>query len=286
MGKEEVFMRKLKQGLIIISVVFLSICVAGVCGAQDKVLKMATTTSTDNTGLLDSLAPMFKKDTGIELQWVAVGTGKALELGKNCDVDVLLVHAPGAEKKYVEEGYGINRREVMYNDFVIIGPKDDPAQVKGLSASDALKKFAEKKATFVSRGDNSGTNKKEIGLWKAAGITGIDKEPWYVQTGQGMLATINVAAERKGYTLTDRGTYIKYEANMKGNPPLVILVEGDPGLYNQYSVLEVNPEKCPKVQNDLAKAFSDWIASPPVQKAIGEFKLMDKQLFTPNAKTE
>jgi tungstate transport system substrate-binding protein len=199
-------------------------------------------------------------------------------------VDVLLVHAPPAEKKYVEEGYGINRREIMYNDFVIIGPKDDPGKVEGMKASEALPQFSEKKINFVSRGDNSGTNKKELSLWKAAGITGIDKEPWYIQTGQGMLATINVASERNGYTLTDRGTYIKYEANMKGDPPLVILVEGDKKLYNQYSVLEVNPERCPKVKNDLAKAFSDWMASSDAQKAIGEFKLMGKQLFTPNAK--
>jgi len=255
----------------------------GMALAQEKVLRMATTTSTDNTGLLDELAPMFNKDTGIELQWVSVGTGKALELGKNCDVDVLLVHAPGAEKKYVEDGHGVNRREIMYNDFVIIGPPDDPAGVKGKSASEALAAFAEKKAPFASRGDNSGTNKKELGLWEQAGISGIDKEEWYVQTGQGMLATLNVAAERKAYTLTDRGTYIKYEANMKGEPPLVILVEGDKGLFNQYSVLEVNPEKCPEAKNDLAKAFSDWMAKPETQKAIGEFKLMGKQLFTPNA---
>jgi tungstate transport system substrate-binding protein len=271
---------------IVFLTLLLTFAFSGLSHAQEKVLRMATTTSTDNTGLLDVLAPLFKKDTGIELQWVAVGTGKALELGKNCDVDVLLVHAPSAEKKYVEQGYGINRREIMYNDFVIIGPKQDPAGIKGLSVTQALVKLAEKKAPFVSRGDNSGTNKKEKKLWKAAGISNLDKEPWYIQTGQGMLATINVAVEREGYTLTDRGTYIKYEANMKGNPSLVILIEGDKELLNQYSVLEVNPERCKKVKNDLAKTFSRWMASPRAQKAIGDFRLLGKQLFTPNAKTE
>ncbi|WP_457755985.1 substrate-binding domain-containing protein, partial [Thermodesulfatator indicus] len=217
-------MKKLAFLLIIMLCLFVGQGFAG----EKKVLRMATTTSTDNTGLLDYLAPMFKKDTGIELQWIAVGTGKALRLGQNCDVDILLVHAPPAEKKFVAAGYGINRREVMYNDFVIVGPPEDPAGIKGLSVKKALKKIAAKKATFVSRGDDSGTNKKELALWKMAGIDPkkLDKEPWYIQTGQGMLATLNVAAEKKGYTLTDRGTYIKLEYNHKGNPPLVILVEG------------------------------------------------------------
>lgn len=252
--------------------------------AEDNVLRMATTTSTDNTGLLDYLSPKFKEATGIELQWVAVGTGKALELGKNCDVDVLLVHAPGAEKKYIEEGYGVDRTEVMYNDFIIIGPKSDPAGIKGMNPVDALKAIAEKKSFFISRGDNSGTNKKEISLWKEAGIENIDKASWYVQTGQGMIATINVAAERNGYTLTDRGTYITYEHNMEGNPPLVILVEGDKRLFNQYSVIAVNPERCPNARYDVAKKFIEWITSPETQKLIGDYKLLGKPLFVPNAK--
>ncbi|MGA7878391.1 MAG: substrate-binding domain-containing protein [Desulfoferrobacter sp.] len=277
-------MARSKQVMALALMFILALGLTPLVNAEDQVLKMATTTSTDNTGLLDYLAPRFKQDTGIELQWVSVGTGKALELGKNCDVDVLLVHAPAAEKKFVDEGYGVDRREVMYNDFVIIGPKDDPAKIKGLSAADALKKIAKDKATFVSRGDDSGTNKKEIALWKKAGILGIDKEAWYIQTGQGMMATINVAAERNGYTLTDRGTYITYENNQKGNPPLVILVEGDPGLFNQYSVIPINPKKCPDTKFELAKKFSDWMASPPIQKFIGDFELMGKQLFTPNAK--
>jgi tungstate transport system substrate-binding protein len=250
---------------------------------QGKVLRMATTTSTDNTGLLDYLKPEFEKATGIELQWISAGTGKALKMGENCDVDVLLVHAPAAEKKYVAAGFGVDRREVMFNDFVIIGPKADPAGVKGMSVKDALKTIATKNATFVSRGDDSGTNKKEIGLWKSTGAAVPEKESWYVQSGQGMLATINMAKEKNGYTMTDRGTYIKYADNLKGNPPLVILVEGDDILKNQYSVMLVNPKHCTNVQVDLAKKFSDWICSPSTQKLIADFRLLNKQLFTPNA---
>ena len=251
--------------------------------AEDAVLMMATTTSTDNTGLLDYLAPHFKKATGIDLRWTATGTGKALKLGENCDVDVLMVHAPAAEKKFVADGFGDNRREIMYNDFVLIGPANDPADIKGKNVADALGTIKEKGANFISRGDNSGTNKKELSLWKSISLKP-EKEGWYIQTGQGMLATITVAEERNGYTMTDRGTYIKYEANHNGNPPLHILVEGDALLLNQYSVLEVNPERCPQAKNDLAEQWSEWLASADGQQAIGAFRLMGKQLFTPNAK--
>ncbi len=251
---------------------------------QAKTLMMATTTSTDNTGLLDYLKPHFEKATGIELKWTATGTGKALALGKNCDVDVLLVHAPGAEKAYVADGFGINRKEIMYNDFVIIGPKDDPAGLKGKSVADAFAVIVDKKAVFVSRGDNSGTHKKEISLWKAANQPLPEKQAWYVQTGQGMLATINVAAERMGYTMTDRGTYIKYAHSKNGLPPLVVLVEGDDALRNQYSVLEVNPARCAQAKNKLAHQFAEWMAGAQAQKLIGDFKLMGKTLFIPNAK--
>ncbi len=252
--------------------------------AQDKPLMMATTTSTDNTGLLDYLIPKFTEETGIELKWTATGTGKALALGKSCDVDVLLVHAPPAEKKYVEEGYGKDRTEIMYNDFVIIGPESDPAAIKGKSVTDALSAIKAEQAVFVSRGDNSGTDKKEKLLWTSAGMEVPDKESWYVQTGQGMLSTINVAAERGGYTMTDRGTYIKYEDNMKGNPPLKILVEGDEVLLNQYSVIAVNPDNCPDAQYDKAVKFAQWMAGDNAQKLIGEFKLLGKVLFKANAK--
>jgi tungstate transport system substrate-binding protein len=263
----------------------LAVClVPGISMAQGKTLMMATTTSTDNTGLLDYLAPKFKEATGIELKWTATGTGKALKLGENCDVDVLMVHAPPAEKKFVQEGFGADRREIMYNDFVIIGPEADPAGVKGKSIKDALQSLEAKQAIFTSRGDNSGTHKKELSLWKAAGLQVPEKEKWYVQTGQGMLATINIAAERNGYTMTDRGTYIKYEDNLGGNPTLKILVEGDAVLLNQYSVIAVNPKHCPNVKNDLALQFINWIVGPDAQQQIKAFKLLGKPLFTPNAK--
>lgn len=252
--------------------------------AQESALLMATTTSTDDTGLLDYLSPLFTKETGVTLKWTATGTGKALELGKNCDVDILLVHAPDAEKKFVADGYGVNRKEVMYNDFVIIGPPSDPASVKGKSVSDTLKKIKAGGHPFISRGDDSGTHKMETGLWKLSGVGVPDKEAFYVQTGQGMMATISMCEEKKGYTLTDRGTYIKYEDSQGGKPLLKILVENDDMLKNQYSVIEVNPSKCPKVKSDQAKAFSKWIVGKTAQAQIGAFKLLNKQLFIPNAR--
>jgi len=261
----------------------VALALPGVARAENPVLMMATTTSTDDTGLLDVLQPAFAADTGIDLRWTGVGTGKALELGKNCDVDVLLVHAPGAEKAFVEAGHGVNRVQLMYNDFVIVGPSADPAQVKGLSVRDALAKFAQTSTPFCSRGDDSGTHKKELGLWKEAGMAVPEKEAWYIQTGQGMLPTINVASEKGAYTLTDRGTFIKYEASHNGNPPMVILVEGDGALFNQYSGIAVNPKNCPNAKYDLAMKYIEWMASPATQKLIGEFSLMGKPLFVPNA---
>ena len=247
-------------------------------------LMMATTTSTDNTGLLDYLAPKFEQDTGINLKWTAVGTGKALEIGRNCDVDVLLVHAPGAEKRYLKNGYGVDRKQIMYNDFVIIGPPEDPANIRGKSVSGALNAISENKSIFVSRGDDSGTNKKELSLWKKANINLSDRAKWYLETGQGMLSSIRIAAERNGYTMTDRGTYIKYSGNFEGDPPLNILVQGDKILFNQYSALTINPERCNNVKYDLAQKFIEWIASDKIQNAIADYKLLGKTLFTPNAK--
>ncbi|MFO7596579.1 MAG: substrate-binding domain-containing protein [Desulfocurvibacter africanus] len=249
-----------------------------------ETLMMATTTSTDDTGLLDYLAPKFTEDSGIELRWTATGTGKALKLGETCDVDVLLVHAPSAEKKFVEQGFGDTRTEVMYNDFVIMGPKSDPAKVKGKSVADALAAIRKNGATFVSRGDKSGTHQAELALWDKVGGGTPDKEKWYVSTGQGMLQSIAVATEKNGYVMADRGTFIKYEADNKGNPPLVILVEGDKVLFNQYSVVTLSQKNCPNAKHALAKQYSDWMASKKTQKLIGDFKLMGKQLFTPNAK--
>ena len=260
--------------------------VLGCTKEQDEknILMMATTTSTDNTGLLDYLKPEFKKDTGLELRWVAVGTGKALQMGQNCDVDVLLVHAPDSEKKFLDTGFGRNRTEIMYNDFVIIGPAVDPAKIKGKTVKDAMKTIKAKKAVFASRGDKSGTHSLELKLWKESGIAIPEKESWYMSTGQGMLDTIKVATEKNGYTITDRGTFIKYEASLKGKEGLVILVENDKILFNQYSAIEINPEKCTKAKNTLAKQFIDWMVSDRVQKLIADFKLEGKQLFTPNAK--
>ncbi|MFO7708665.1 MAG: substrate-binding domain-containing protein [Desulfobacterales bacterium] len=268
-----------KVGLLLLA----SLIAVGTAGAQEKVLLMATTTSTEDTGLLNVLAPEFKKATGIDLRWTATGTGKALKLGEDCNVDVLMVHAPGAEKKFVDAGFGLNRREIMYNDFIIVGPAADPAGIKGTSVKDALQAIRAKQAVFVSRGDKSGTHMMELDLWKGGGGVVPEKESWYAQAGQGMMATVAIAAEKKGYTLTDRGTWIKYENSMKGNPPLKILVEGDQVLFNQYSVIVVNPAKCGKAQLELATKFSDWIAGPEGQKLIREFKLEGKSLFTANA---
>jgi tungstate transport system substrate-binding protein len=275
----------MKRWLIGVICLAVAVCLlpAG-SSAEKKVMTMATTTSTDNTELLDYIAPKFTKATGIELKWTATGTGKALKLGENCDVDILMVHAPPAEKKFVAAGFGTDRREIMYNDFVIIGTAKDPSGIKGKSIKDALQTIKAKQGIFVSRGDNSGTHKKELSLWKAADLPVPEKEIWYVQTGQGMLSTINIAAERNGYTMTDRGTYIKYEDNLKGNPPLKILVEGDAVLLNQYSVIAIDKKHCSQTKYDTAKQFIEWITGAEAQQLIKDFKLLGKPLFTPNAK--
>ena len=265
--------------------IFLSVQTGQAAETGDKLL-MATTTSTDNTGLLDYLMPSFTADSGINIRWVSTGTGKALKLGENCDVDVLLVHAPQAEQDFVDKGFGIDRREIMYNDFVLIGPPEDPAGSKGERVAEALSAIGSSANVFVSRGDNSGTNKKERALWKLADVTMPEQEPWYRQSGQGMLATINVAGEMKGYTLTDRGTYIKYESVADSRPALVMLVEGDDVLLNQYSIIPVNPKQCTNVHYDNAKTLSAWMTGAEAQRLIGEFKLLGKQLFTPSATRE
>ena len=251
--------------------------------AKAPVLRMATTTSTDNTGLLDYLAPILLKDTGIEIQWVSVGTGAALNHGRNGDVDIVLTHDPAAEDKFEADGAGVNRRKVMYNDFVLIGPANDPAGIKGKPITEAIATIAAKGQPLVSRADKSGTHMAELRLFKEAGVKDYDKASWYVQTGQGMLNTINIADERKGYALADRGTFIKYDANLKGKPGLVIVVEGDQQLLNMYTVMAVNPIKHPHAKYDLAIKYIDWITSSKVQKDIANFKLEGKQLFFPNA---
>ena len=247
-----------------------------------ETLMMATTTSTQDSGLLEYLEPTFKKETGIELKWVAVGTGKALELAKNCDADVLLVHAPAAEMEFVKAGHGMDRRQVMYNDFVIVGPAADPARIQGKPTAEALKGIFEAKAGFVSRGDQSGTHKAEQKLWKQAEITP-DKDPKYFSAGQGMIATLNMAAEKQAYALTDRGTWITFADKMGDKNPLAIVVEGDKALFNQYSVITVNPAQCPQVKKDLALKFEDWWVAPATQQKIAGYQLKGKQLFFPNA---
>lgn len=257
--------------------------VAPAAHAENKVLMMATTTSTNDTGLLDDMAPLLLKETGIELRWTSVGTGKALEMGKNCDVDVLLVHSPAAEAKFVEAGSGIERTQLMYNDFVIVGPVSDPAKVKGKNVADTLTAIAAGKLPFISRGDSSGTHNAEVALWKGVGMSDMDKHEWYVSAGQGMLRTLAIAGEKGGYTVTDRGTWNKYESTLKEPATLQIITEGDSKLFNQYSAIAVNPAQCPKAKVELARAFTKWMASPAIQTHIGAYKLNGKPLFTPNA---
>lgn len=272
-----------RNSLFFVLILLVVLTLGSMATGAAPVLKMATTTSTDNTGLLDYLAPILLKDTGIEIQWVSVGTGKALEYGRNGDVDIVLTHDPAAEDKFMADDAGVNRRTVMYNDFVLIGPKSDPAGIAGKPIVQAIKTIAAKKQPLVSRADKSGTHSAELKLLTEAGVKNFDKESWYVQTGQGMLETINIAAERNGYALADRGTYIKFKASQKGDPPLVIAVEGDRQLLNVYSVMAVNPIKHPHAKYDLAIRYIDWITSTKVQKDIENFKLEGEQLFFPLA---
>ncbi len=268
---------------ILLSMVFLGLAFP----LKAEELTIATTTSLDNTGLLEELMPVFTKDTGVKVRWVAVGTGKALALGRSCDVDVLLVHAPKAEQKEVEEGYAIERTQLMYNNFLIIGPLSDPAQIKSMAIDKALARIAEKKAAFCSRGDNSGTHKKELSLWKSFGMTALDKKDWYAETGQGMLATVRIAAEKNAYTLVDKGTYIKYTDSLQKQPskqpPLVALVEKGDGLLNQYSALLVNPQKCSTVKAKAGRKLIQWLTTKKAQEKIRDFRLMGQQMFVPNA---
>ena len=246
-------------------------------------IKCASTTSTENSGLFKYLLPIFEKKTGIHVDVVAVGTGAAIEIGKRGDADVVFVHAKQQELKAVEEGYFVNRHDVMYNDFVIIGPASDPLQIKGLtSAAEAFKKIAAAGGPFVSRGDKSGTNTKELAIWKAAGIDPKGQK-WYLEAGQGMEKTQRVANEKKAYTLTDRGTWLATKD--KDKLEMVIVLEKDPVLFNQYGVMAVNPEKHKQVKYQEAMQFVDWVISPEGQQTIAAFKdAHGNQLFVPNAK--
>ena len=251
--------------------------------AESEII-MASTTSTENSGLLGYILPMFEKKTGIKVKVVARGTGAAIEMGKRGDADVVFVHAKEQELKAVEEGYFVNRYDVMYNDFVIIGTPEDPAKIKGVkSASDAFHKIAESGSPFVSRGDNSGTHTKELAIWKKADFDPKGQK-WYLEAGQGMEKTQRIANEKRAYTLTDRGTWLATWE--KDRLEMVILLEGDPILFNQYGVMAVNPEKNKHVKFKEAMEFINWIISKEGQQAIASFKdNLGNQLFIPNAKS-
>lgn len=268
----------MKKLLVLCCAIALAAVIVAEAGAGQR-LRMSTTTSTENSGLLAVLLPPFEKANNVKVDVISVGTGKALKLGENGDVDVVLVHARPLEDKFVAEGFGVDRRDVMYNDFVLIGPKEDPAKVKECkSAAEAFKRIAESKTDFISRGDESGTHQTEKLVWKAAGIKPEGK--WYISAGQGMGAVIQMAFDKKGYTLADRGTFIALE----GKIDLPILLAGDKSLFNPYGVIAVNPKKHPNVNKEMADKFINYLTGPEGQKIIGDFKKNGKQLFFPDAK--
>ncbi len=295
-------MKKLAKIILLSTTLTLTVLLA-LASAKNKVLTMSTTTSTQASGLLDILLPELEKDTGIIVKVIAKGTGAAIRDGMDGNVDVIFVHAKSREEKFIKEGFGTKRYAVMHNDFVILGPADDPAGIKGMKkASAALKKIAKKKKIFASRGDDSGTHTKEQTLWKDTGlklketstkivkkgkqksITYIQpKGKWYRSLGQGMGKTITFADEKHAYTLADRGTYIKFKYGKDNPTSLEVLCEGDAGLANPYGVIPVNPKKHPHVKHDLAKKFAQWIVSPKGQSLIGNYRLIGKQLFYPDA---
>ena len=271
-----VFLRRL-----LVCAMFVAIMCADAM-AQDRkkqILRLATTTSTYETGLLDHIFPPFEKKHGVKVHIISVGTGKAIKIAENGDVDIILVHARKAEDKFVSDGYGVNRRDVMYNDFVIMGPKEDPAGVLGMKdAKAALKKISDKKQVFVSRGDDSGTHKKEKSLWSSAGIS--PKGTWYLEAGQGMSATLRMADEKKGYVMLDRATYLFNKDKVR----LVKVVEGDKELFNPYGVIAVNPFKHKRAKYELAMAMVAWLTCPQCQGMIAEYQKMGEQLYHPNVK--
>jgi tungstate transport system substrate-binding protein len=274
----------MKRRLFICSLLALaSLSKPSLSAADGPFITVASTTSTEQSGLFKHLLPEFTKDTGIEVRVVAVGTGQALDIGRRGDADVVFVHARSAEKKFVSEGEGVKRYPVMYNDFVLIGPKSDPAHVAGTHDIVAALQAVEKaKVPFVSRGDKSGTHIAELALWKDAGID-IDKAkgPWYRETGQGMGPALNTAAGMNAYLLADRGTWLSF----KNRGDLAIVVEGDKRLFNQYGVMLVNPKKHPNIKADLGQKFVDWLVSPRGQAVIADYKIDGQQLFFPNAGT-
>jgi tungstate transport system substrate-binding protein len=262
-------------------VAYALLLVASPAQAQDKSIVVASTTSTEDSGLFGHILPLFKAATGIEVRVVAQGTGQALDTGRRGDADVLFVHAKAQEEKFVADGFGVKRYPVMYNDFVLISPSSDPAMIKGEGdITAALQAIKAKAAPFISRGDRSGTHIAELDLWKAAGIDiAKDKGPWYKEIGQGMGAALNTASASNAYVLSDRGTWISF----KNRGELAIVVQGDKRLFNQYGVMLVNPAKHPHVKKELGQAFIDWLVSTAGQKAIADYKIEGQQLFFPDA---
>lgn len=293
----------MKRVVLAVSVLLLCFLVPGLAASEDKVLKMSTTTSTQASGLLDILLPEFAKDTDILVKVIAKGTGAAIRDGIDGNVDIIFVHAKDREDEFVSDGYGTKRYPVMHNDFIILGPASDPAGIKGCAAADeAMRKIASASAFFVSRGDDSGTHTKEQALWKASGLPleqgsqtivkkGVEKQvkferpagDWYLSIGQGMGKALTIADEKQAYILADRGTYIKYKFGRDIPLELEVLCEGDSALANPYGIIPVNPAKHPHVKNDLAVQFAEWITSARGQKLIGDYRLLGKQLFYPDA---
>lgn len=264
---------------IVVASVFLALLNVS-APAQDQTIVVASTTSTQDSGLFNYLSPILKQRTGVELKVLAQGTGQALDTARRGDADVVLVHAKSAEEKFLSEGFGVKRYPVMYNDFVVIGPKSDPAGVKGQNVIAALEKIAAKAAPFISRGDRSGTHVAELALWKDAGIEiTTHRATWYKEIGQGMGAALNTASASNAYVVSDRGTWLAF----KNRGDLAILVEGDKRLFNQYGVMLVNPAKHPTVKKDAGQRFIDWLISSEGQSAIGAYKIDGEQLFYPNA---
>lgn len=262
--------------LYILFIAFISVLNLNSLSAQVR-LRLATTTSVQDSGLMPFLLPHFEKKCGCKVDVIAVGTGQALKLASNGDVDLVLVHAPDLEKKFVDDGYGTNRRTFMVNDFVILGPGSDPAGIRGMTdAAATLKKIRDGEALFISRGDNSGTHQKEMSLWARAGIK--PSGSWYLQIGQGMGAVLTMAHEKNAYTLCDRGTYLSRKDQLR----LEVLVEGGPLLLNYYSAIQVHPERYPHVKSDLSRQLTDWLCSPEGQKLIGEYTVNGNQLFEPS----
>ena len=294
----------LKRVMAMVGMCMIAAALSTAASAEDKVLKMSTTTSTESSGLLEVLLPALEKDTGIKIKVIAKGTGAAIKDGEDGNVDVILVHAVKRENKFVADGFGTKRYPVMHNDFVLLGPAADPAGVKGLKESPiALKKIADAKAPFISRGDDSGTHTKELEVWKSSGVAMAEKkmtmakdgknvevvtqspagaESWYISIGQGMGKTLTFADEKQAYTIADRGTYIAYKYGKKPALGLEVLVEGDANLANPYGVIPVNPAKFAHVKYDVVMEFVNWLTGEPGQKVIRDFQLEGKQLFFPD----